>query len=109
MRDARPSPRVAAPPVSPAASVAGELRRVEERWRVLPVDRATDCADGIRALVQRLADQVARQQGRRPSRVPDLGPATLMDQLGVVVHDAVGAGIDGGLAADLAELRRSLG
>ena len=39
------------------------------------------------ALVQRLADRVAESRGRAPQPVPDLGPATVMDQLTVMVHD----------------------
>jgi hypothetical protein len=40
--------------------------------------------------------------------VPDLGPATLMDQLTVLVHDASAAAVVSTLAEDLARLRREL-
>jgi hypothetical protein len=39
------------------------------------------------ALVQRLADRVAGLRGRPVQQVPDLGPATVMDQLTVMVYD----------------------
>ena len=39
------------------------------------------------ALVQRLADRVAALRGTPAQRVPDLGPATVMDQLTVMVYD----------------------
>jgi hypothetical protein len=61
---------------------------VVERWRQLPLDRALSYAGRVRGLVQSLADRVAEVNGVASSVVPDLGPATLMDQLRVQVHDA---------------------
>jgi hypothetical protein len=40
--------------------------------------------------------------------VPDLGPASVMDQLTVLVYDACRDGRGAGLDARLAELRRTL-
>ncbi len=76
-------------PVSP--EVAAELERVVERWRQLPLDHAISNAGRVRALVQSLADGVAEANGVAVSAVPDLGPATLMDQLTVLVYDASAA------------------
>jgi hypothetical protein len=81
---------------------------VVERWRQLPLDRALSYAGRVRALVQSLADGVAAVDGVPASLVPDLGPATLMDQLTVMVHDASRAGLTSTLAEDLATLRREL-
>ena len=91
--------------------VATELQRVVERWRQLPLDRALSYAGRVRALVQSLADAVAEASGTPASAapaVPDLGPATLMDQLTVLVHDANAAEVTSTLANDLANLRREL-
>ena len=92
--------------------VATELQRVVDRWRQLPLDHALSYAGRVHALVQSLADAVAMADGMRdgvpvPS-VPDLGPATLMDQLTVLVHDASAAAVTPTLAEDLANLRREL-
>lgn len=69
-----------------------------ERWRQLPLDRALSYAGQVRAFVQGLADEVAEANrttgwgdgsvGATDLLVPDLGPATLIDQLTVMVHDA---------------------
>ena len=107
--------------------VATELQRVVDRWRQLPLDHALSYAGRVRALVQSLADAVAMGDGMgdamrdgmgngmangapAPSvpAVPDLGPATLMDQLTVLVHDASAAAVTSTLAEDLANLRREL-
>ena len=79
-----------------------------ERWHQLPLDRALSYAGRVRALVQTLADGVARATGVPASVVPDCGPATLMDQLTVMVYDASVAGDTSTLAQDLASLRREL-
>ena len=89
-----------------------------ERWRLLPLDHALSSAGRVRALVQSLADGVAEANGVAASAVPDLGPATLMDQLTVLVHDASAAAsrstavtltaVTSTLAEDLASLRREL-
>ncbi len=90
--------------------VATELQRVVERWRQLPLDRALSYAGRVRALVQSLADGVAEANGVPTSEVPDCGPATLMDQLTVMVYDASATltAVMSTLAADLARLRREL-
>ena len=98
--------------------VATELQRVVERWRQLPLDHALSSAGRVRALVQSLSDAVAEANGAPASSVPavpDLGPATLMDQLTVLVHDASAAAATSTtsartstLAEDLASLRREL-
>ncbi|MHB8184545.1 MAG: hypothetical protein ACYDDU_00400 [Dermatophilaceae bacterium] len=68
--------------------VSTELQRVVERWRQLPLNHALSQAGRVRALVQSLADGVAEANGVPLSAVPDCGPATLMDQLTVMVYDA---------------------
>ena len=99
--------------------VATELQRVVERWRQLPLDHALSHAGRVRALVQSLADAVAMEevkgdgtadgvQTSAAPEVPDLGPATLMDQLTVMVHDASAASVTPQLANDLATLRADL-
>ena len=98
--------------------VATELQRVVERWRQLPLDHALSYAGRVRALVQSLADGVAEANGVPTSAVQDRGPATLMDQLTVMVYDAsavaltsavpASAALTSTLAADLASLRREL-
>jgi hypothetical protein len=94
-----------------------ELERVVQRWRQLPLDRALSYAGRVRLLVQSLADEVAQATGVPASPVPDCGPATLMDQLTVLVYDAstadltapsVASGRTSTLAQDLATLRRGL-
>ena len=84
-----------------------------ERWRQLPLDRALSYAADVRALVQSLADGVAESTGLPRVAVPDCGPATLMDQLTVMVYDATTAAAPqdlapSNLAQDLATLRRTL-
>ena len=100
------------------AEVATELQRVVERWRQLPLDHAFSYAGRVRALVQSLADGVAEANGDPTSAVPDCGPATLMDQLTVMVYDASAdaltsavpapAALTSTLADDLASLLREL-
>jgi hypothetical protein len=91
--------------VSPVPTQVGaELERVVRRWQQLPLDRALERSGAVRRLVQQLADRAdladlagrggsGRRSGdRMPSAlVPDLGPATLMDQLTVMVHDVCAA------------------
>ena len=98
-------------------AIQTELERVAERWRQLPLERALSHADGVRLLIQSLADRVAERSGVASSVVPDLGPATLMDQLTVMVYDASAAATSlphtstvaaSTLVADLASLRREL-
>ncbi|HET8594044.1 MAG TPA: hypothetical protein VFM07_02265 [Intrasporangium sp.] len=95
--------------------VADELKRVVERWRHLPRDPALYRMPLTADLVQRLADDVAQARGRPPRPVPDLGPAVLMDQLAVMVHDhcdAFGPTRPGArvtdLASELSVIRKAL-
>jgi hypothetical protein len=96
--------------------VSVELQRVVDRWRQLPLDHALAYAGRVRALAQSLADQVAAANGIPASAVPDCGPATLMDQLTVLLYDASASALTSGqeadltwsLANDLANLRRDL-
>ena len=91
--------------------MSDELRRVVERWHPLPLDHALSRLPPVRVVVQRLADRVAGERGTSPREVPDLGPAVVMDQLAVMVHDLFATRPDAdaaGVAAELAGLRRSL-
>ena len=95
--------------------VQTELEREVERWRQLPLDHALSYAARVRALVQSLADGVAEANGVHTSTVPDRGPATLMDQLTVMVYDASATSTAvtsttaaSTLATDLTNLRRAL-
>ncbi|WP_295697574.1 hypothetical protein [Lapillicoccus sp.] len=86
--------------------VSAELRRVAERWRQLPLTTA----EARMPLVRRLLDTLAGDLGP----VPDLGPAVVMDQLAVLVHDACAAAPPGSkearqeLAGRLTALRKTL-
>jgi hypothetical protein len=65
----------------------------------------------VRVLVQSLADRVAEARGVAARPVPDLGPAAVMDQLTVMVHDLfrVEPGTDPAVVAgELAGIRRAL-
>ncbi|CAN7487953.1 hypothetical protein LJR027_003162 [Terrabacter sp. LjRoot27] len=91
--------------------VSDELRRVVERWHQLPLDHALSRMPSVRALVQSLADRVAEARGHDAEPVPDLGPATVTDQLSVMVFDLFRARPDADprvVADELADLRRSL-
>ena len=88
------------PPRSPVPQgVSTELQRVVRRWQQLPLDRALPRVPAVRALLVDLA-------GDDASRLPDLGPAVVMDQLTVLVHDACMAGGPG--ADDLPSRLRGL-
>ena len=93
--------------------VSTELQRVVERWRQLPLDHALWYSGRVRALVQSLADTVAEAKGMAASAVPDCGPATLMDQLTVMVYDASALAVTPpaatpSLVAALTALRREI-
>ncbi len=91
-----------------------------QRWHQLPLDRALSRSGRVRDLAQRLADGLAETTGVPASLVPDCGPATLMDQLTVMVYDAcavdvasartstLASGQASTLREDLASLRREL-
>lgn len=105
-------------PVTPEART--ELSRLAVRWQQLPLDRALERVPLVRAAAQRFADDVCHRRGLPPVPVPDLGPAALIDQLTVLVYDASRARrtsgdstadparTGGGIAQDLADLRRAL-
>ncbi len=82
-----------------------------DRWHQLPIDHALSRMPPTRALVQTLADRTAALRGRAVRPVPDLGPAVVMDQLAVVVHDLfeteprTDAAV---VASELSGIRRSL-
>ena len=71
------------------------------RWQQLPLDHALLAYPELRDLVQLLADDTAGVTGKARIQVPDLGPAVVMDQLRVMVHDWRRAG----LAEDVLEKR----
>ncbi len=82
-----------------------------ERWRQLPLDHALSRMPLTSALVQRLADRVAGLRGAPPRQVPDLGPATVMDQLTVMVYDLFATQPDAeatDLVSELSGIRHSL-
>ena len=90
-------------------TVGTELERVVRRWQQLPLDRALPAVPVVHDVVQALADATAEVTGLPRTAVPDLGPAVLMDQLRVVVHDWRAAGQDEAeLARRLTGLRRTL-
>ncbi|MFX0538121.1 hypothetical protein ACQBAT_03155 [Ornithinimicrobium sp. Y1847] len=94
---------------APDEHVGTELERVVRRWQQLPLDRALPAVAGVAAVVQQLADAVAAESGMPQLTVPDLGPAVLMDQLRVMVHDWRAVGLDlEELGSILTALRRSL-
>ena len=66
-------------------------------------------APDLRALAQSLADEVRAAAGRAPVPLPELGEATLLDQLRVTVYDATTAGQTDGLPDRLRALRRAIG
>ena len=95
------SPRAGSPTPQ---EVADELRRVVERW-----PHALAELPAVRA--QSLADRVAASRDVPRQRVPDLGPAVVMDQLTVMVHDLYRAephADPAAVAEQLAGIRRSL-
>jgi len=88
--------------------IATELRRIRRRWGELPEAAAAEHAPLVRQLAQQLADATRASAGRAPLGIPDLGPATLLDQLTVMVYDARRAGLDEQVSRGLTQLRRSL-
>jgi len=87
-------------PVPAESSV--ELERIRRRFTELPL---ADAEAGMRR-ARPLLDLVTGRLGQ-PS-VPDLGPATVPDELTVLVFDAYRAGLGAGLETQLADLRRAL-
>jgi len=64
-------------------------------------------------LIQSLADRVAEVNGAASAAVPDLGPATMIDQLTVMVYDASALAVTPpaatpSLVAALTALRREI-
>ncbi len=87
------------------------MRRVVDRWHQLPIDHALlvcrPCGPSSRAWLTERPPSAAAAV--RP--VPDLGPAVLMDQLVVVLHDLFEADPDADAPAvslELSGIRRSL-
>lgn len=89
-------------PVPPQART--ELERLARRWQQLPLHRALRCAPAVREVAQGFADEVGARQ-----RLPDLGPAAIIDQLVVTAYDLAAAGAGDGMAEQLAALRRRVG
>ncbi len=86
------------------------MQRVVRRWQQLPLDRALRASGAVLTLAQALADETASAQGRPSHRIPDLGPATALDQLRVMVYDARQAGLDADdLATRLTALLHAIG
>lgn len=79
-----------------------ELTRIRRRFTELPIPAAELGMRRARPLLDRLSGRL----GRPP--VPDLGPATIPDQLTVLVFDAYRIRRGDGVGEELAELRRSL-
>lgn len=77
----------------------------------MPLDHALSRMPPTSALVQRLADRVAGLRGRPTQSVPDLGPATVMDQLTVMVYDLFATQPDadvGDIVTELSGIRHRL-
>jgi hypothetical protein len=72
------------------------------------LDRALTYTVRVRALVQTLADKVATANNVPLSPVPHCAPATLMDQLTVMVYDATSTTPTKTLTEALATLRHNL-
>ena len=95
---------------------ARELRRVVERLAALGPQRVTrpapdagTPADLVRAELRALAVEAAALRGDDHREVPELKPHALGDQLAVLVHEALAAGVHPDrLTARLARLRRAL-
>ncbi|MGL5866125.1 MAG: hypothetical protein ACRCYX_09675 [Dermatophilaceae bacterium] len=81
-----------------------ELDRLRRRWSELPAARAADAAPPVRNLVTDLAARAS--PGCGPPA--DLGLATLIDQLTVLVWDAYALGCADDLPGRLIALRRVL-
>ncbi|TWP33464.1 hypothetical protein [Leekyejoonella antrihumi] len=78
------------------------------RWQLLPLDHALRASAPVHALAQELADRVADAAGRSRTDLPDLGPATALDQLVVTVYDAQQAGQSAHLDERLTGLLRDI-
>ena len=78
------------------------------RWQQLPLDHALSCMPRVRLTLDDLAAATESRAGSPAPTVPDLGPASVMDQLTVLVYDACEAGLSAGVEQRLADLRRSL-
>lgn len=92
------------------APIVAELARIEGHWRVLALRTAQQHAPRLREAARRLADALDPAPNQPGAQLPDLGPATALDQLRVTVYDACAAGavpIER-LEELLADLRRGL-
>ncbi len=98
-----------------------ELERLARRWQQLPLDRALAHVPAILELAQQYADAARRACTAQdlgageagPDTLPDLGPASVIDQLTVTAYDLMSLDrapdLSGTLADDLAALRRRIG
>lgn len=87
-------------PVPAESSV--ELERIRRRFTELSVASAETGMRRVRPLLDHLTHRLGQPA------VPDLGPATAVDQLAVLVFDAYRSGLGEGLPERLADLRRAL-
>ena len=79
-----------------------ELDRIESRWQTLPLPQARAGMPRMRLTLDRLAEVTGR------ACVDDLGPATALHQLKVLVWEACRAGRAHGIREELASLRHDL-
>lgn len=90
-----------------------EIERLARRWQQLPLDRALARVHLVRDLAQAFADESAALTGLDVVALPDLGPATSLDQLHVTAYDLARARTDAGadltdIETRLADLRREI-
>lgn len=86
-----------------------EVRRLADALRRLPAARWRGRRDGVRDVVQRLADLAADLEGEPRRAVPRLeGDPSLADQLAVVADDLARAAAASGRADVLAGARAEL-
>ncbi|GAB78019.1 hypothetical protein SAMN05421595_0535 [Austwickia chelonae] len=92
-------------------AIRAELERLGRWWRTLPLPQALVRVAILRSYAQSCADECADLLGRPQEELPDLGPATLWDQVMVVTYDLSALrGADGpdALAKRLVLLRRQV-
>ena len=107
--ESSPPPDAGQPPIDVVAPEARlELDRIRRRWAELLLDHAESRMPLLRRLLDDLAPRSVDPSTGHPPPVPDLGPATVVDQLTVLVWDAYAAGRGDGILELLTELRRSV-
>jgi hypothetical protein len=82
-----------------------ELDRIRRRWAELPLAQA----EGRMPVLRRLLADLAPRSVAGSVQVPDLGPAVVVDQVTVLVHDAYAAGRGDGIPVLLTRVRRAIG